>query len=163
MSHKQSQHNLLRDTVYSSQKTTENISLAIYHCKEKGSKLIYLLLISYTNIYSICMLRHFSHVWLCETLWTVALQALSSCPWDPPSKKTGRSCHASFQEIFPTQGANPRSHASCAWQVGSLPLAPPVLTTELSSAIEAKANEQHGVMFMPLTSLLSTLLSVKLR
>ena len=30
------------------------------------------------------------------------------CPWGPPGKKTGVDCHGLLQEIFPTQGLNPR-------------------------------------------------------
>ena len=30
------------------------------------------------------------------------------CPWDSPGKNTGVGCHALLQEIFPTQGSNPR-------------------------------------------------------
>ena len=33
------------------------------------------------------------------------------CPWDSPGKNTGVDCHALLQEIFPTQGSNPRSPA----------------------------------------------------
>ena len=29
------------------------------------------------------------------------------CPWDPPGKNTGVSCHFLLQRIFPTQGSNP--------------------------------------------------------
>ena len=30
------------------------------------------------------------------------------CPWDFPNKNTGVDCHFLLQEIFPTQGLNPR-------------------------------------------------------
>ena len=30
------------------------------------------------------------------------------CPWDSPGKNTGIGCHALLQEIFSTQGSNPR-------------------------------------------------------
>ena len=30
------------------------------------------------------------------------------CPWDSPGKNTDLSCHFLLQEIFPTQGSNPR-------------------------------------------------------
>ena len=41
------------------------------------------------------------------------------CPWGFPGKKTGAGCHLLLQEIFPTQGSNPRL---LRWQVDSLPL-----------------------------------------
>ena len=40
-------------------------------------------------------------------------------PWDFPGKNIGVGCHFLFQEIFPTQGLNPRL---MFWQTGSLPL-----------------------------------------
>ena len=30
------------------------------------------------------------------------------CPWDSPGKNTGVGCHCLLQEIFLTQGLNPR-------------------------------------------------------
>ena len=71
---------------------------------------------------SMCVLSHFSRVWLFETLWTVA--ARLRCPWDSPGKNTGMDCHALFQGIFPTQGSNPCLLCLLLWQLGSLPLAP---------------------------------------
>ena len=50
------------------------------------------------------LLSCFSHIRLCETLWTVARQLL--CPQDYPGKSTGVGCHALLQGIFPTQGLN---------------------------------------------------------
>ena len=47
------------------------------------------------------------------------------CPWDPPGKNTGVSCHFLLQGIFPTQGSNPHLLCLLHWQVDSLPLAPP--------------------------------------
>ena len=78
---------------------------------------------SYMNILTMCVLSHFSRVWLFVTQWTTALQA--PCPWDSPGKNTGVGCHSFLQGIFPTQGLN--SHLFCLlhWRVGSLPLAPP--------------------------------------
>ena len=51
-----------------------------------------------------CVLRHFSHVQLCEIPWTTIHQA--PCPWDFPGQNTGVGCHLFFQGIFPTQGSN---------------------------------------------------------
>ena len=63
---------------------------------------------------SLCMLRHFSHVWLFSTPWTVAHRAshLSGLPFSP-------------QGIFPTPGWNPHLLSLLHWQAGSLSLAPP--------------------------------------
>ena len=49
----------------------------------------------------------------------------SSVHGDSPGKDTGMGCHALLQEIFLTQGSNPRLLCLLHWQVGSLPLAPP--------------------------------------
>ena len=51
------------------------------------------------SIFCVCMLSHFSFVWLFVTLWTAALQA-------PHSKNNGVSCHSFLQGFFPTQGSN---------------------------------------------------------
>ena len=55
-------------------------------------------------ILPLLLLSCFSHIWLCETLWTVTRQLL--CPRDSPGKSTGVGCHALLQGIFPTQGLN---------------------------------------------------------
>ena len=70
------------------------------------------------------MLSHFSRVQLCETLWIVAHQPL--CPWDFLGKNTGVGCHSLLQGIFLIQGSNWSLLHFLQWQVGSLPLAPPV-------------------------------------
>ena len=71
-----------------------------------------------------CMLRRFSHVQPCVTLWTVAYHRESYvlCPWDSPGKSTGVGCHFLLQGIYLTQGSN---LSLLHWQVGFLPLAPP--------------------------------------
>ena len=46
------------------------------------------------------------------TPWTHGVRFL--CPWDSPGKKTGVSCHALLQGIFPNQGLNP-SLPHCSW------------------------------------------------
>ena len=48
----------------------------------------------------------------------------SSVYWDSSGKNTGVACHALLQDIFPTQGPNPRLLCLLHWQEGSLPLAP---------------------------------------
>ena len=75
----------------------------------------------------VCVLSHFSPVWLFVTLWTVAHQAPLSMGFSRKKKKknTGVGCHALFQGIFLTQGSNPRLLCLLPWQAGSLPLAPP--------------------------------------
>ena len=54
------------------------------------------------------------------------------CPWDSPSKNTGVGCLSLLQGIFPTQGMEPMSLATPAWQVSSLPLVPPGKPPRLS-------------------------------
>ena len=44
------------------------------------------------------------------------------CPWDAPGKSTEVGCHALLQELFPTQGSNPRLLHLPHWQAGSLQL-----------------------------------------
>ena len=46
-------------------------------------------------------------------------------PWDSPGKNTRVDFHALLQEIFPTEGSNPRLLCLLHWQAGSLPLVPP--------------------------------------
>ena len=51
----------------------------------------------------VCVLSHFSHVWLCAILWTARLL----CSWGSPGKNTGMSCRALLQGIFPTHELKP--------------------------------------------------------
>ena len=37
------------------------------------------------------------------------------CPWDSPGQSTGVGCHFLLQEIFPTQGSNPRLLCLLYW------------------------------------------------
>ena len=68
-----------------------------------------------------CVLSHFSCVWLFATLWTTKLL----CPCDSSGKNTGVGCHDLLQGIFPSQGSNPPLLCALYWQSGSLPLALP--------------------------------------
>ena len=52
----------------------------------------------------LCVLRHFSHIQLFVTLWTVAQQAPLFMGFF--RHEYWRGCHALFQGIFPTQGSN---------------------------------------------------------
>ena len=80
-----------------------------------------------TTRYMCCVLNHYSGVWLCAVLWTVAFQAPLSMgfsrqeyghglPWPPPRN-------------LPDVGIKPESLMSLLWllhcQAGSLPLVPP--------------------------------------
>ena len=56
------------------------------------------------NTLIICVISHFSRVWLFATLWTITCQAHLS--WDSPGKTTGADCHALFQGSLPTQESN---------------------------------------------------------
>ena len=72
---------------------------------------------------SACVLSRFSHVWLCVTLWTIALQVplsvgfsrqeyWSGLPWPSPGD-------------LPDPGLNPCLLCLLHWQASSLLLAPP--------------------------------------
>ena len=58
------------------------------------------------------------------------------CPWDSLGKKTGMSCHAFLQGIFPTQESNQRLLRLLHWQAGSLPIVPPEKPNHLSQFLE---------------------------
>ena len=68
----------------------------------------------------VCVLSHFSDVWLFATPWTIAHRLL--CPWDPPDQNTGVGCHTLLQGI--SQWSNLCLLCLLRWQAGSLPLAP---------------------------------------
>ena len=44
------------------------------------------------------------------------------CPWDAPGKHTGVGCPSLLQDIFSTNGSNPRLFRLLHWQAGSLTL-----------------------------------------
>ena len=68
-----------------------------------------------------------SHFSMSDFLWTHGLQpSRLLCPWDSPGKNTGIGCHGLLQGILLTQGSNPCLLNLLHWQMGSLPLAPPV-------------------------------------
>ena len=74
--------------------------------------------------YTRYILSHFSHVWLCVTLWFCSLPG-SSDPGDSPGKNTRVGCYTLLQGIFPPQRSNPHLFCLVHWQVGSLPPVPP--------------------------------------
>ena len=67
---------------------------------------------NYVSFHGVCMLSHFSCVWLFAAPWTVARRLLF--PWDSPGKNTEVGYHALLQGIFPTQGIKPTSPALLA-------------------------------------------------
>ena len=74
--------------------------------------------------FPMCVLSRFSHVWLCETLWTVARQASLSRRFSRPEYWSGLPC------LPPGDCPDPGSEleslkSSCTLQVSSWPLAPP--------------------------------------
>ena len=71
----------------------------------------------------VCMLSHFSCVWLFVTVWTVACQAPLSMGFSRQEYRSG--CHDLLQGIFPTQGSNPCLLSLLHWQARSWLLAPP--------------------------------------
>ena len=103
----------------------------------------------------------------CPALQFQGLQATKRlCPWDSPGKilniLTKVSCHAFFQDIFPTQGSNLLLLHLLHWQPGSLPLAPLGsyhMIQQFQSQVYTKRNENirqyknlymnpHGSMFI---------------
>ena len=70
------------------------------------------------------VLNDFSHVWLSETLWTVAHQAPLSTGFSRQEYWSGLS-FLPPRGIFPTQGLNPHLLCLLHRQTSSLPLAPP--------------------------------------
>ena len=75
--------------------TSNTVMLQIWNSRE-----ITLIFFPSTNV--LCVLIHFSCIWLFATPWTV------DCPWGSPDKNTGVGCHFHLQGIFPTQGLNSR-------------------------------------------------------
>ena len=69
-----------------------------------------------------CMLRRFSHVWLCETLWTIPHQAPLLLGFSRQEHWSGLPCPPSGYLTNP--GINPRSPMSPAW-AGRLSPRPP--------------------------------------
>ena len=69
---------------------------------------------------NVCMLSHFSHVWLFETPWTSRLLY----PWGFSRQEYWSELPCPPSVIFPIQGFNPCLLCLLNWQVGSLPLAP---------------------------------------
>ena len=72
----------------------------------KNSEFTVLWMISFFNVGKscACVLNHFSHVWLFETLGTIAHHA--PLYMDSTDKNTGVGCHALHQGRFPNQGSN---------------------------------------------------------
>ena len=67
--------------------------------------LLYLYFTYTAPLWFLLLFSCFSHVWLCATPWTVALQAPLSMQFS--RQKYWSGCHALLQGIFPTQGPNP--------------------------------------------------------
>ena len=63
-----------------------------------------------------CVLSHFSHVQLSETLWTVAWQAPLSIGFSRQEYWSGSPCPPPGD--LPIQGSNPRQLSLLYWQVG---------------------------------------------
>ena len=74
------------------------------------------------------VLSYFSCIWLCATLWTVGSQAPLSMEFS--MQEYWSKLPFLLQRIFPTQGLNPGLLYLLHWQVGSLPLAPPLKSKE---------------------------------
>ena len=83
-------------------------------------------------IFLLCMLTHFSHVWLfADRMEPTRLL----CPWDSPGKNTGVGCRALLQAVFLTQGSNPGLLRRSALAGGFFTPAPPgkPVTAEIRS------------------------------
>ena len=63
-----------------------------------------------------CMLSHFSHIWLFETLWPTVHQAPLSMGFS--RQDYWRGCHAPFQGLL-TQGSNSLLLRLLHWETGS--------------------------------------------
>ena len=59
----------------------------------------------YTFLGVLCVLCHFTCVWLCAPIWSGASRFF--CLWNSPGENTGVHCHFLLQGIFPTQKSNP--------------------------------------------------------
>ena len=71
---------------------------------------------SWTIKKAVCMLNHFSHVWLFMTRWTVAHQAPLSMGFSGQDYWSGLSCPP--PKDLPNWGIRPLSHVSCIdWRV----------------------------------------------
>ena len=70
----------------------------------------------------VCVLSHFSHVWLFGTLWTVALQAPLSMGFS--RQELWRGLPFTSSGGFPTQGSNLHLLHLLHWQASTLLLAP---------------------------------------
>ena len=60
------------------------------------------------TLFYVCVLSHYSCVWVFATLWAVVHKAPMGCstPWDSPGKNTRAGCQALLLGIFPTKGSN---------------------------------------------------------
>ena len=77
------------------------------------------------------IVRMWSHLVVSDSVQPYGLQpARFLCPWDFPGRNTGVGCHAFLLGIFLTQGSNPGLLHLWHWQAGSLPLAPPDLSSK---------------------------------
>ena len=86
------------------------------------------------------MLSHFSHVWLFETLWTVAHQAPLFMGFSGQEYWSGFTCPSSRGSSQPWDW----THVLCLqhWHVSSLPLAPP--HCQRASAITLQPRRVHS-------------------
>ena len=79
------------------------------------------------RVYVLCVLNHFSHVWLCATSWTAIHQAPLSMGFSKQEYWRGLPCPAPGD--LPNPGTEPTFLMSnLHWQVDSLPLTPGTLT-----------------------------------
>ena len=71
-----------------------------------------------------CIVSWFSHVWLFETLWTVA--HLAPLPMAFSRQDTRVGCYFLLLGIFPTQGLNSCLLCFLHWQASTLLITPPL-------------------------------------
>ena len=83
------------------------------------------------HLFELCM--HAKSLQSCPTLCNPMDCSLTGSPvhgilrpWDPPGKNTRVGCRFLLQGIFSTQGSNVHLLCLLHWQVGSLPLTPPI-------------------------------------
>ena len=89
------------------------------------------------HLFELCM--HAKSLQSCPTLCNPMDSSLTGSPvhgilrpWDPPGKNTRVGCHFLLQGIFSTQGSNVHLLCLLHWQVGSLPLTPPIYSFSYS-------------------------------
>ena len=99
--------------LYKAHSSTISVS-TIHHCKYFEEKIIVVFAI-FVHSLKVCECVYPKSLQSCPGLCDLmdCSSPGSSVHGDSPGKKTGVSCHALLQWIFPTQGSNPHFYVSC--------------------------------------------------